>query len=1244
MELLLQLTLVLLFKLSIVFSAQNTLYVWADKNSSHCDNGQNIQCLLLEDYIRNVSMWFNSNTVMVLMDGNHSLDTVIKVRNCQNFTITGNGNASHSIEGLPQPTAWINCIGSPDSGIHFMNSSNIRVHNLGLRSCGVIETFGRYNISAALSFRLVANVNITQFVTSHGLGFGIYTQNIYGFNKVQDSAFLHSIKNKCNQYTDSGNAKFSFEENSNVETSLVINSSFFMYGGKHGFYKAAGGLSIYINHTGVNVNIINITAHHNIGSNSGNVALLLTTEGSKIVINHSRITDGRAFKGGGLRFWYKQNQYAARDSCSRKVSHVLTITNTIFEGNLVKQTGGAMYVAYYNNNTLDDYDCNLRKVVIRNCTFIKNGGNGAAMEIILHRLTDHYSMPMFRTSIEKSSFEDNFLPTNVDGPVIDLISVDVSVRNCTFIRSNTTVISLRNTYLNLYGSSNFENNTAEIGGAFKVCEASLIFGHINTTVSFVNNSAKKGGAIYVQEVCRDTFPLCFFQPSVPRGKYVVELPKLFQFTFTNNSAKLAGDNLYGGDVDQCYTMVPQVWNSSQSYYKYWYFKEIFTKVFVIAERGPSWISSNARRVCFCNKSQDNPCITKVKAFKQFPGERFTVSVIAVGQMNGSTLGMINTRLVNDDHQSHTFVRIDQPTTEAKAACVEISFTIYSNRSTAKISFTPETSNKAIWHYKRSVLNLTISLSPCPFGFKLTQTTPYECICDPLLSKIQKTQTVLCNISNQSLSVHQRRVWLGCLDHVLESDSFKVCNSLIISYDCGYYCAEAVRVLNSSALDSQCLPGHTGTLCGACKPGYSRVLGHKLQCHENCSYINFPFLLVFFLASGVLLVVFIMALNLTITEGTLNGILVYSMVIQSQGFFPENLSGFGKVCWIFVSWINLELGIEACFYKNMNAYQQVWISFILIFYFISIQIIIIYLNRRFLFFTRLFGRNVIKTLATVFILVYSNIVSTSLRVIHFAALYVSDPNKAPRSILVWYYDGNIPYLGPKHAPLFVMALVFYISALFFVFSLLLIQWLQKRSSFWYLRWVVRLRPFYEAYTGPCHDNYRFWPGFLILTRTGLYAVNNFYVAHTGSVAHIKMFVTAAICIVVMSMACIFPHGVYKKWLLNVLEFSFLLNICITSGILGITQKKHIKSQVVYTSVTISAIIFLGILVYHFHSQLREKTLWKKLITRFSIRRQNIKSRKVQMAEDIDHKLHMQSMSKNLPPVVHFDQCREPLMDS
>ena len=101
--------------------------------------------------------------------------------------------------------------------------------------------------------------------------------------------------------------------------------------------------------------------------------------------------------------------------------------------------------------------------------------------------------------------------------------------------------------------------------------------------------------------------LCFFQPSVPKCKFAAEFSGLFQFEFTNNSAEISGDNLYGGDVDQCFTVASYTWNSSQHYYKYWY----FTDIFVIKERGPSWISSNAHGVCFCNIYNYKTCITKL---------------------------------------------------------------------------------------------------------------------------------------------------------------------------------------------------------------------------------------------------------------------------------------------------------------------------------------------------------------------------------------------------------------------------------------------------------------------------------------------------------------------------------------------------------------------------------------------------------------------------------------------------------
>ena len=82
---------------------------------------------------------------------------------------------------------------------------------------------------------------------------------------------------------------------------------------------------------------------------------------------------------------------------------------------------------------------------------------------------------------------------------------------------------------------------------------------------------------------------------------------------------------------------------------------------------------------------------------KYSGETFTVSVITVGQMNGSTLGIINITLEDEEHPSHSLVRLGSGT-ESTAECINLTFTLHSNRSSAKINFRPVSSNKAIRCY------------------------------------------------------------------------------------------------------------------------------------------------------------------------------------------------------------------------------------------------------------------------------------------------------------------------------------------------------------------------------------------------------------------------------------------------------------------------------------------------------------------------------------------------------------------
>ena len=1196
-------TIVSLILLCIALAASNgeqlIFYVKANTSSPCPHDDRIVACQTLNWYAANASCLCTSNTLMLFQEGNHQLGISIEVHNCHNFTMAGNANALRKSNGQPKPTSTIYCTGGPNGGMLFTNSSNVSIHNLEFESCsGVFTLDKKYTYAYSLAFHLVRDISLRQIVIINAKGYGLHTANIYGAkNEVTDSVFSSSSTSKHPNIRNTANAGFNFGMNVYaIYTVLTIQSSWFLQGVSK---KLSGGVNVYIRCPNVLVKIVNVTAQGNTGENGGNLALFLflyNTNSSMIIIDNSQIINGKAKKGGGLRVWISNGS-------TNNTSHVL-ISNTLFRNNSCRSAGGALYIAYYSEG-MYAFTGIERQVIIRNCTFIFNHGDGAAMETIQHFSASssnyHHFTHWFQTSIESCTFEDNFIPFNEGGPILDFISVEVSITDCTFTGSNTTVISLRNTYVNLFGDILFQNNKARVGGALKICDASLLFAHNGTHVRFVNNSAQEGGAIYAQQPCMDTWPLCPIQPAMPRNILVVEFVKLMKFEFTNNSAAIAGDAVYGGGLDRCTTIVPYVWNTTnplinKTYHYYWFSKEIFTEIFDTRwQQGPSWISSDPFGVCFCQGSQEYnmSCITNLKPGKAYyPGEEITVSMITVGQMNGSTLGMIQATLLGEDLYQHSLTQSSHPETSAK--CVNLTFILNSNKGSAQINFKPVTIEIAS-RYTIFTANLTIELLHCPLGFQLTDTALPNCSCNPLF--IELNLQVVCDINNKTVSVPQRTMWFGCFDPKQQNESLS-CNNLAVTKHCNYHCHISARGTSVEVpvndIDSQCSPGHTGIMCGACKPGYSRIFGEPFECHKGCKNSFIPLTLFIFLISGIFVVFIIMGLNLTVTEGTLNGLLVYTMVIQTHySYFPDNPSTFGRICWVLLSMINLTFGLKTCFFEGMDGYQQIWAAFAQTFYFLFIITMIIALSRKFIFFTRLFGRNIVKVLATLAFLLYTNLVFATIVALQYATLYIHDTNGTWYSKLIWYHDGNIPYFGPKHAPLFVVASICAVVMLFFVISLLLIQCLQKRSELLCFRWVERLRPFYEAFTGPCHDSYRFWPGFILFVRSGLYVMNFLIPAYSDALFRIKMLVTAAMFVIIMSLACIFPQGVYKRWPLNILEFSFYLNLCITSGFLGLNYNKHQNIFAVYTSVSISAFTFIGILIYHFYGRIKDTNLWKKV---------------------------------------------------
>lgn len=129
--------------------------------------------------------------------------------------------------------------------------------------------------------------------------------------------------------------------------------------------------------------------------------------------------------------------------------------------------------------------------------------------------------------------------------------------------------------------------------------------------------------------------------------------------------------------------------------------------------------------------------------------------------------------------------------------------------------------------------------------------------------------------------------------------------------------------------------------------------------------------------------------------------------------------------------------------------------------------------------KLMGMRNIEVLATLFLLSYSKLLKTIVTALSYTNLLVasnvSDPLSPQR---VWVYDGHILYLGNKHLPLFIIALLFLLF-LFLPYTLLLTfgQWLYilpMKKPFHWTRSVF-ISTIMDTYHAPYNKHFRFWTG-------------------------------------------------------------------------------------------------------------------------------------------------------------------------
>lgn len=779
--------------------------------------------------------------------------------------------------------------------------------------------------------------------------------------------------------------------------------------------------------------------------------------------------------------------------------------------------------------------------------------------------------------------------------VIWLFSItNITITDCKFHGNEGTPIVAYHSEFTLSGNVAFVDNTANKGGAIALT-SSLMQITKNTSILFQNNSATDvGGAIYVEQQSAYLYlendksknTQCFYK------LLDWDEPGYYYINFTANTAEHGGDHVYGASLQSyCSASFSNINNqpiSSKMAQHFFYVEPNQASSF-------STIASIPTRVCVCNISgHDYNCINMTELFlgvSVCPGEEFIIPAVIVGSQFGTGTGSIYAQFlpIHDPDMAHLLpeYQYSQGIRDCKH-CSQLKFSVYSAHEnevivltvtdgTVKVYGNKEISKLNINEYNKTgvippallttPVYINVTLLPCPPGFVLTGDPP-GCTCYPVIEE----NGISCNITSGVGYVYRNgTLWVNAT-----FDGNKTTGVIVHKYCPLGYCKPQLVAVNLNYPDTQCAFNRTGTLCGACNKGYSAALGSSqcLQCPENKHLA----LLLFFAVAGVFLVLFIKILNLTVSQGTINGLIFYANIVWANQsiLYPQEDHSNGAILFfkVIIAWMNLDFGIQTCFIEGLNAHWKTWLQFAFPLYIWSIAGVIIITSRYSSLMTKLFGNNSVPVLATLFLLSYSKLLRTIITVM--SVTYLVDYPGGNKSI-VWTFDGNILYCRIPHLFLFLAALATllflwlpYTSVLFSV------QLLQRLSNLKLLHWIDKIYPIFDAYFAPFKNKHRYWVGVLLLVR-GILLIT--FALTSANMPAASLLAVVTVTAALLSYIAGTGH-LYKKRYLSFLEALSLLNLAILCvGALYIDLIGGNKAALLFTSVGVAFLQFSGIVVMH-----------------------------------------------------------------
>ena len=1084
-------------------------------------------CHNLSYYISQPDYYFTSDTTFIFLEGEHTLDREypVHVSNIHNLTLKGQGQwpVAGAEETVMQSTVIIKCVRGL-GGFYFSTSYDITVEGLTVVHCGGLEG------KAVFTFSHVENLffhkNSIQYMTGYGLHV-CYCDNA----SITNCSYFRSIL--CDP-DGSGAVGILFEGSAQHPVLELSHSnmtrccSFFEGGGVQ--IQIFGRATVILSHL--------VVFNNSAKQGGGGIAASLRGDDSIIlIIRNCFLSHGYGYirGGGGIFFDVNARSKIIIQNTNLVENHKDELLYTVYgpDSNSLFLVNSTI-IHTGEINTLLDPGVQINgccpKIII-NSTRIRGTGfsisltHGAFMDNNLIQMIDcqfegtknvrailYVSNPVSRNLITNCTFSNNKATLAVIVFDCEYPIFCGTITNSSISDNNATGITItKGAWIQFRGYNVIQNNRNKEGAGIRISGNTMI--EIDGELLLSRNIAfKKGGAMLVKNTFYDgidgsLYPRCtvYFKSNSSR------------MTFSRNRADSGGSDVYGAILSNCLyhgRYIPYVGHPNETS---WYFDTPIMKHFHFSDADKlSSMSSDPIMVCFCNTTTNLPdCSDRTHYIQTYPGLEINTSIATVGRYGGTSPGDVQVTA-----QYATLVRYygQNQTTN----CFQLHILLQNTSSTTALVDIRVDGGLHNWS-----VSIGVDILECPIGF--TQMSG-QCQCERILEDGDVQCKVQLSSAISFRFLRSGNSWFGYSNKTqcvtgTTSCPFDYCNRSNVSFDI-------------MAPDRQCVANRTGIFCGQCHSHLSIMLGSN-HC-GTCSNWHL-FLLPVFALAGIVLVAMLMFLNLSVSVGTINGLLFYAnMVKLNEAFFFPN--GSVPVVSQFISWLNLDLGIEVCLFNGLDGYWNTWLQFVFPAYLFLLMGGIIVGCRYSVWLCRLCGSHAVPALATLFLMSYTKILLTVTN-----ALSMSQLPCNVSILTVWSVDGNIEYGSGKHLVLVVVSCGILVIGLAYPVLVLCAPLLERYSHkcIPQHRWnpVAKFKPLLDAYGGPYKDRYRFWTGVTLMVR--LVATVTFSFT-SGGLAVINASIITTVVVGILTFWS-FTKGVYKKLYLNALGAFYLLNTFLLSNV-------------------------------------------------------------------------------------------------